>query len=230
MSIFKTLCTAATLALAVPVAGQAASLAFISFDYGAGKDTPFGDDPVLADSIRVKDTNITTGYAQFAEVFNFGDLTGSTITSIEVTLNYKRVSVAQPDPNDPLDETGEIWWARIQGSDDNTLDDDYFLELPGTGPNTGTLAFTLDASDDLTSISDRPDDISTTNSAFATSVADNRVVLRFREETAGDDNFELLGATVEVFGTPPAVPLPASGLLLLGAMGGMAAWKRRKVS
>lgn len=229
MSTMKKLLSASALALALPVAAAAStSLTTVTFDYGTGpgKDQPFGDDPVNADDVRVFDTSTATGYAQFSEVFDFGDLMGATVDRIDVTLNYSRVSFAQP--TGPADQTGEIWWARVLGVDNGTLDDDYFTELAGTGPSVNGYTFSLTAADDLTAISDRPDSVTTLNSAFATSVAENRVRLRFREETAGDDNFVLLSASVEVFGTPAPVPLPASGLLLLGALGGAAAWKRRK--
>lgn len=43
-----------------------------------------------------------------------------------------------------------------------------------------------------------------------------------------DDQFKISKIKVSYEGAPPAVPLPASGLLLIGALGGMGALRRRK--
>ena len=54
--------------------------------------------------------------------------------------------------------------------------------------------------------------------------------LRFREESGLEDIMWINTADLEVFGTAAPIPLPASGLLLLGAVGGVVAMKRRKAS
>ncbi|MEP4199336.1 MAG: VPLPA-CTERM sorting domain-containing protein [Aliishimia sp.] len=209
MTTFKTLLSAATLALVLPLAAQAAVLKTATFDYGngAGEVNPNGDDPVGSNFVRVRDTSTATGYAQFIQIFDFTDLAGATIDSIDVVLNYTGVG----------DE--ETWAARVLGSDNAVTSDDTFTGLVFTGPATSTLGFTISAASDL----------ATSSSGFAESVALNQLRLRFREESFGDDDFRLFSATFAVNGTAAApVPLPASGMLLLGALGGVAAIRRRR--
>lgn len=258
MSLFKSVCAATLLSLALPaVATAATSLATISFDYGqardtagnpTGKDQPSGwggdpagqRDPINADNVRMRDFSTASGYNQFIQVFNLSipELVGATIESFVITIQYAQVDSAPVDigvVGDPSDDTGELWYARVLGSDNNTLDDDFFKEVPGINDglasDKGTLSFTLSAANDGSeSGSDRPDDVSTVNSAFQTSVDESRLRLRFREESGADDIMWIDTATVEVFGTPNPVPVPASGLLLVGAVGGMVALRRRKAS
>lgn len=247
MSLFKSFCAATAISLVLPLAANAAtSLTTISYDYGAAKDTPTGwagtpaanRDAINADNVKMQDTSTASGYQQFIQVFDLDlpELAGATISSFQITINYSQVDPAPVDNGVPgdggADDTGELWYARILGGDNSTLDDDYFEQVAGVGSglfsDTGTMVITLDASDDLTAISDRPDGTTTVNTAFATSVAEQRLRLRFREESGGNDIMWISSAEVEVFGTPAPVPLPASGLLLIGAVGGVVAMKKRR--
>ena len=258
MSLFKSLGAAAVLALAVPFAASAAtSLATIAYDYGdgsnpnAGSDTPTGwngdppsqRDPINADNVRMRDLSTRNGYNQFIQVFDLDipELAGATITSFTITLNYSHVDTAPVDNGTPgdggLDDTGELWYARILGDDNSTLNDDFFKVVPGVGTglasDTGTFSFTLDASNDGSNFGSERADTGTTpvsNSAFQNAVNNESLRLRFREESGGEDIMWLDSAQIEVFGTPQPVPLPASGFLLIGAVGGVIALKRRKTA
>ena len=209
---------------------------------------PDGDDPINGRYVRMFDNSTASGYAQFSEFFDFSDLGPAFIDSIRVTIHYAHVDSAPVDnglPNFPDDDTGENWYVRISGGigatgGDGDLNDDFYKSVPGVGAglssDTGVMTFDLSAADDLTAISDRPDDSSVPvrNSAFRTSVANQGLRLRFREESGGPDGADIMWldmATVQVYGSfaaaPAPVPLPASGLLLVGAVGSVAAWKRR---
>ena len=251
MSLFKSFCTAAVLSLALPATAMAAtSLATISYDYGSAKDKPTGwagdppsqRDPLNTDNVRMHDTSTASGYNQFIQIFDLSipELDGMTITSFEITLQYSQVDSAAVDngvAGDPSDDTGELWYARVLGgpTPDNSLDDDFFKVIPGIddgeGTDTGTFSFVLDeANDGNDSESDRTDAVSTPNTAFQSSIDNGFLRLRFREESGGDDIMWLDSAQLEVFGTPAPIPVPASGLLLIGAVSGMLALRRRNAA
>lgn len=219
MSVFKPFLAAAAVALALPMAADAAVLKSAFFDYGNdfanGEIKPPSDDPVGPNFVRVRDTPTSSGYNQFVQVLDLSDVMG-TITSIDVEIIYTGIATIDPEV-DP--DPGEKWSARVLGADNSSILDDEFVELPQTGPSTGTLSFTIDASTDTAS--------STT--AFAGSVASDMFRLRFREESSGADNFRLFSSEITVNGVAP-IPLPASGMLLLGALGGAAALRRRKAA
>ena len=128
---------------------------------------------------------------------------GATIDSFELTLNYQGISGS------------ENWFVRVMGSDDSMLDDDIITGPLATGSNSTTFTFT--AADDGGLVD-----------AFSSSVGSELFRLRFREESSGDDNFLLDNVQLVVNGTPAPIPLPASGLLLLGALGGAAMIRRRR--
>ena len=245
MSFFKTVCVSTALVFVLPLAATATttSLAQITVDYGTDNGVfPSGTNPNRPDSVLVEDRKTYTNrtgspgntYQEFTDIFDFGNLGGATIGSIVVSVEYTSVTFATPGPGtstqfDPTDGTGEVWWMRLIGTDNSSLDDDVFVKLPGTGAaSTGTFNYTLDAASELETVSDRNDVTPTLNTAWTRALNDNRIVLRFREPTGGPDKFELLSATVEVFSTPAPIPLPASGVLLFGALGGLGLWKRRK--
>lgn len=70
-----------------------------------------------------------------------------------------------------------------------------------------------------------------TVNAFAQSVASESFAFWFSEFTPQTDKFKLASAELAVYGTAPTtVPLPAGGLMLLGAVGGLTALRRRKAN
>lgn len=239
MSIFKSLSVAAALALVTPIIANAATslLESITFDFGTGPSqvddvSVVGANVVGTDRVFVEDVNKNAN--SLRANFDFvSDLSTKTIDRFVITLQIAGVSALTPalDANGRAvsgsDEVGELWWAEIRGATAGTSDS-FYKRLPGSvNIISNTFSFTLDATNDGGELgSDRLD--GTANTAFATSIAQDRIRLRFREESALADGFELLSATVDVYEVAAPVPVPASGLLLLGAVGGVAAWKRRK--
>ena len=217
---------AASTTLAAPAAAE--TLDIITNLYGSNAEhaDPIGDDVVHGDHVRIFDTSTATGYTQFIEIFDFNVPYGSTIEEFKITLTYSRIAAEEVITN----VQGENWYARVLGDQNSTLDEDYFETVMPSGPTTGVMSFSLTAEDDTPTGGgqDRPDGTPTTNTAFQTSVDEGRVRLRFREESGGEDNFVLFSTQLEVIGTLAPIPVPASGLLLLGALGGAAALRRQR--
>lgn len=241
---FKTICAAAVFALATPLTATAATslLESITIDFGTGAGQEsrvgvVGANIVGSDRVFVEDANKNAD--SLRPNFDFvTDLSTKTIDRFVITLQIAGVSDITPElgsdglPLSGADPVGELWFAEVRGSSGGPTNS-FYKRLPGSvaaGATPGSIfSFELSAANDGGEFgSDRTN--GTPNNAFATSVAQDRIRLRFREESALADGFELLSATVDVYEVAAPVPLPASGLLLLGAVGGMAAWKRRKAA
>lgn len=229
MSTLKKILSTATLALALPVAADAAVLDTITFNYGQAPNTnPIGNDVVRSDHVEIEDTTpggLGSAFPRsFIQIFDFSSLAADTITSFELTLEYAEVDLREgpgmtPDNAGRTDIPAEAWSARILGTDNSSVTDDTFFALSEVLSSTPiSTTFTIDAASDL----------STGTSGFLESDTTNTMRLRFRELSELDDTFNLHSATLVVMGTPAAVPLPASGMLLLGAVGGAAMIRRRR--
>lgn len=199
--------------LLVATDASAATLGVYTHDYGngAGQVDPGGDD-VLGDGYVVVGDHGGNSAAnndpgEFTDTFDLTELSDDTIESYELTLSF---SLAGPSirPN-------EAWLVQFQGSDGlDTMDDDFALLRSGASPQTITFNVTSDPV--------------TNGDAFENSLVTGLFTFGFGEMTSGFDSFVLNSATLTVNGTPAPVPLPAGGLLLLGGLSGLAAFRRRK--
>ncbi|MDO9639504.1 MAG: VPLPA-CTERM sorting domain-containing protein [Pseudotabrizicola sp.] len=196
-------------ALLSPASAATVQLGSFTHNYGSnpGNVNPGGTDALSGNYVTVSDQSS----GRFFDSFNFSALQiGATVESLALTLAF---SGAGPNGLFGLAET---WRVRVQGSNSGASFDDYFAVL--RDPNS-PQTFTLSAATDTGWIN-----------AFATSLLTGTLTFWFSEETLGADNFKLTSASLAVYGTPApsVVPLPAGGFLLIGALGGLAALRRRK--
>ena len=197
---------------AAPVA-QAATIPFsetITQNFGtdAGHVAPiYGKGgTVAADYVTVLDRNDSTGNRFYHEI-SFGDLVYETISSLTVKLKvadaaYKKGFLGLP---------AEEWF--VYGSKNG-----------GTNqPDRDTLGSKLNGNDWSVTL--------TTGSVLTQAIAAGKMAFWFGDEGYEKNDFKLFSATVTIEGqaeAPAAVPLPAAGFLLVGALGGLAAMRRRK--
>ncbi|MBM2575926.1 hypothetical protein JQC91_06390 [Jannaschia sp. Os4] len=200
---------------AAPVAAGAATLGVFTHDYGngtsgtAGVDdyTPNGSYTTLeADhAFFNNDSNANNVFA--FDSFDLSSLSGATIESIDFTLEFNGANTA-PD--------GEQWYFDIYGSDPSTYTDNRWQVLPDDGDPIDVLTFTLDASTDTGGID-----------AFSHILNTMELAFGFEEATASNpDWLSVYSASITVYGSPEVVPLPATGVLLLGALAWLG-WRRR---
>lgn len=257
MSIFKSLSVAAALATFAPVAASAATspLETLTIDYTDGGST--GGELINTNTFS-ETFAFTTNFPDYIissfniilEVQGVDRAPGADLSG-PATSGEGQFTVY--DPNSPTSNTNiggaaldgalndgtENWFASIAGQNASgtivTNANHAFWKriTPDALRSDDFFTFELSAADDdannsTGSSADRVDGIA--NTAFQRSVSDNEITLRFRERSGGTDEFTLLSASIEVYGVAAPIPVPASGLLLLGAVGGVAAWKRRKAS
>lgn len=200
---------AAALGLAfAPVAG-AATLGVYTHDYGngGGRIDPPGGDRVRGNHVEISENQANP----FFDSLDFSDLAGSTIDSLELTLAYDRAG-----PTSIVGFPLERWLVDVQGSNGASFADDFTETLVDSA---SPLTLTLSAATDGGGVD-----------AFATSVANLALGFSFDEVGfLGAQTFRLFSATLTVNGTAAAVvPLPAPGLLLIGALGGLGLMRRRQ--
>ena len=200
-------------ALAQPAVAAPVSLGSFTHNYGIGAYDPSGNDVLSAGYVSVSDKSTD----RFADSFNISALLGNTIDKLALTLTF---SSAGPSGfsfecnSFNVFATAECWKVRVQGANSSAASDDYFATLfTPQSPQT----FALTSATDTGAIT-----------AFANSLSTGIFAFWFSEESSDLDAFQLSSAKLEVFGTPAAVPLPAGGVLLLGALGGLAALRRKR--
>lgn len=204
----RSVCYAAVLVVVLPVAGHAATLATYTHDYGngttGGSFVPEGINELKEDRVKITDTNASS----FRDSFDFSSVTSSEISSFELILDIRNFTA--------LDE---LWELEIFGGTEEFRIDLTELTRQRGGTNS---TFVLD--------------IDVSSSLFASTISNKAFTFGFVEDTADEDKFNLYSATLNIgsdslglpIQQPPAVPLPASGLLLLGGLAGMGALRRRR--
>lgn len=207
--ILKPLAMAAVLALPA-LSAQGAVLGVFTYDYGIGERDPQGNDTLSNGYVRVADSSTQ----RFRDVFDFSSIGAAVIDSLQVMLTFTGARVWP----------AEYWTLRVAGDNASSSADDYLSG--GLVSLLGVQTFTLTAATDMGSVN-----------AFLTSVTNRTLDFGFSEFTNGSDNFRLSSVSLTVNGTllpvsavPSTVPLPASGLMLLGALGGLVLWRRRQVA
>lgn len=208
MTSIKTFIAAATLAITAPAMASAVTLGVLTNDYGTGPGQvdPGGSDIVSANSVQVSDASS----GRFFDTFDLSPFAGDTITGLALTLDFEGAG--------PSLIPTELWSVRIQGSNSGGFVDDVFIPLADAlSPQT----ITINPSTDLLTVD-----------AFSHSVALSAFEFWFSESTPAGlfgraDEFTLNSATLEVFGEPAVVALPASATLLLLGLGGLAISRKR---
>lgn len=214
MKLFRKM-TLAALALAMtsvvaPQADAATLLGTFTHKYGSnpGRIDPAGSDTLNPKSVTVSDDSST----RFSDSISFASLNYLNISHVKLKLTY---SGATPDFAQSCPSCYVFWRERwttdFLGLDDSTNTDNLRTQLDGSP----VQVIKLSLAKDLGAVT-----------AFARLLATEALSFRFNEWSNGNDSFRLSSAKLEVYGAP--VPLPASGLMLAGALGGAALIRRRK--
>lgn len=146
--------------------------------------------------------NSVSGVTDFRDSIDLSALpTGATVDSIALELDFDR---AGPNPN-----ISENWFVEISGA--------------GAGFGLSTFALLSDVAAPQTVL------LLPGTNAFDAALSDLSLDFTFTEPGIGRrDTFRLFRATVTVSGSVvAAVPLPAPGILLLVALGGLAFLRRK---
>lgn len=197
----------ATVADAAPISFTETYVKNYGENYGADGVPQYGNLPGLlgADYITVKDT---TGVERFFDTISFAGLVYDTIDTITLTLGF-----ADAGSGKLILGFGEKWLAYAPSGfkPDGSLDDDKSTRYTlGTLKGTGEITFNIAAD------------------VFNTAVSAERLGFWFGDKGGLSNDFKLKSATLTVAGNVSPVPLPAAGLLLLGALSGLAVVRRRR--
>lgn len=206
-SIMRLFAPIAALAMAATLGLSAAQAAPVNYTathlYGTnqaqGRIDPPGSDPVNQFNVEIYDNSTE----RFSDSFDFSSVNYTSISSITLTLDYRNAG--------PALIPSELWSVRILGSNNGGSSDDYFGVLVTLLSPT---SYVLTAATDILGVN-----------AFANAVSSEKLTFWFSEFSPGVDRFNLRSARIDIVGE---VPLPAGGLLLLGALGGLAALRRRR--
>ncbi|MEO0939446.1 MAG: VPLPA-CTERM sorting domain-containing protein [Pseudomonadota bacterium] len=204
----KRLLTAVATVAAFTFASAAGAVTLGTFTHVYGSNSgnvdPGGNDALNPNSVTVSDQSSS----RFSDTFDFSGLAYDSISSFTLTLDYAGAGSGFCLISFCF---GEVWAARVQGSDPSGSDDDLFARIDGTQTQTITA------------------DAASAGDAFETAVAGEALTFWFSELTSGSDAFTLNSATLTIDGVP-AVPLPAGLPLLLLGLGGLAALRRRQTA
>lgn len=206
----RSLICAAALSVALPISANAATLLQEIHDYGVGQYDDIGAGNLGPDRVKITDGDA------FSDTFDFSSLLGTDITSFEIVLDTGSFSGAFEN------------WEMIVETDAG------FVDFPAsqTFGLTDNVGFDRPAGDTLSTLTI---DATTNSSLFAllTGSPIGTVSISFQQTLFGIpafgtlEKFTLREASLVVSGAAP-VPLPASGLLLLGGIAGFGAMRRRK--
>lgn len=216
MKHIRSLIAGALVATAL-LSGQASAavIGAYSFDYRTGSaDTRSGQGfSQNADGVRITSTGGT-----FRDTFDFSNLAGAVIDSFDLTFTF-----AGAGPSNLINIFGiglvrqEQWRVYAEGSNAASRNDDLSaLLIDNQSPWTGSISAASDGSG---------------TDVFATALANLSLGVSFvHEGFSTNRNFTLSGIQLTVNGTAATsavVPLPAPGLLLLAALGGLGLMRRR---
>lgn len=214
MKLFRKM-TLAALALGLssafaPSADAATLLGTFTHDYGSnpGRIDPPGSDQVKPNSVKISDASSP----RFSDSISFASLNYASISYVTLSLTYSGAApnFVQRCPTCYV-YWRERWTTDFLGQDDSTNADNLRTQLDGSPIQVIKLSLASDVG---------------AISAFARLLATEALSFRFNEWSRDEDTFNLASAKLEVYGAP--VPLPASGLMLAGALGGAALIRRRK--
>jgi hypothetical protein len=199
--------------VALPV--QAATIGTFVRDYGSGPGQydPGTPDTLGAGFVQIDDNPTGETSGAFVDTFDLSSLAGAVIETITLSLTYTNINTRTNGAGNLVGS--ELWYFDIYGSDPTNYVDNTWTSL--TSPSNGatsTVSLTISAASDISPID-----------AFATTLSNMALRFGFEEVSGGNDNFRLLEAVVTVNGTA-AVPLPATGLFLILALGALG-WRRR---
>lgn len=202
--------TGMAMAAAIAVAPAANAATFTetfthNYGTGAGDVAPIhgSGGTMRGDHVRVEDRADSTGN-RFFDAIDFSSLAWKSINSITLTLGIS-------DARDRVIGIPYEDW-RVFGSTNG-----------GTSVADRTQMGNRLGSGDTWSITLTGGDV------FAQALTAGKMAFWFGEETFIPNSFRLYSASLTIDGIAPApIPLPATGLLLIGSLGGLAALRRRK--
>lgn len=158
-----------------------------------------------ADYVKVIDRDDSDGN-RFYDLFDFSDLVYDTITSMTFSLTYSHAP-----------QTWFIWaledWRVYLSTDGGT--DSGTREDGGKLDSKSIATFTLTLED---------------GAVFDQALASQQFSFWFGDEGGFENDFRLYDAKLTLVGEVAPIPLPAAGLLLIGALGGLTMVRRRKSS
>lgn len=207
----RSICYAATLAVILPISAHAATTANVTHVYGSKSSS--GDSATLGGNDLLKGNRIDifdTSSPVFNDVFDFSGAGISDVSTLQLVLGIGTFTTGS-----------EAWAVRISsGSFSADLD-----------LRSDKVSRDADARESTYNI-----DTALSRDLFASILTTQVFSFGFVEKTSTVHDFKLFSAKLNITGEEPGqliqepspVPLPASGLLLLGGLLGVGALRRRR--